>query len=106
MEAISNIISGISQRLLGNRPAVLEEEKPDKLLTLEEAHQDWQAALSFFDHVSEAGLIEHAIYNLNAAEERYYFLLNEARKENITNPIMKEDPAAEGEGKEEQKEDA
>ncbi|MGI5875497.1 MAG: DUF2508 family protein [Dethiobacteria bacterium] len=104
MEAIGNIIASISQKLLGNRVEVCEEEKPDKLSVLEEAHQDWQAALSFFDRVNEPGLIEHAIYNLNAAEKRYHFLLNEARKEKLTNPILGEHSLVEG-GKY-QKEDA
>ena len=56
-----------------------------------------------FDRVNEPGLIEHAIYNLNAAEKRYHFLLNEARKEKLTNPILGDSLV---EGGKYQKEDA
>lgn len=69
----------------GNLPA---RELPvaaasETLDTVEQAHKEWVAAQAYFDSVTDPGLIDHAIFLMTAAEKRYMFLLNEARREGL-----------------------
>ncbi|NLA04583.1 MAG: DUF2508 family protein [Firmicutes bacterium] len=48
---------------------------------VEQARQDWQCARERFDQISDPDLIDHAIYDLEAAERRYVYLLKKAREE-------------------------
>ena len=83
MKDLSNFLIEISQKLLGEKHEVtIEESYEHNLSLLEKARQDWLAAIALFNNVCEEDLIDHAIYNLNAAERRYVFLLKEARKKN------------------------
>lgn len=81
MGDLSNFFIEVSQKLLGEKHEIIAEESDEHdLLLLERARQDWLAAIALFNSVCERDLIDHAIYNLNAAERRYVFLLKEARK--------------------------
>lgn len=83
MKDLSNFVNEISQRLLGEKHEIKTEESDEHdLAILEKARQEWLAAIALFNSVSEKDLIDHAIYNLNAAERRYVFLLKEARRKN------------------------
>ncbi|NLG87293.1 MAG: YaaL family protein [Firmicutes bacterium] len=48
---------------------------------IEEAHLEWQRARRFFESVTDPDLIDYAIYNLQAAERRYAYLLKLVRQE-------------------------
>ena len=43
------------------------------------AHQEWKYARLYFDSVTDPDLIDHAIYNLEATEKKYTYLLKKAR---------------------------
>lgn len=47
---------------------------------VEEARRQWVAARKFFDNVIEPELIDYAVFSIGAAEKRYMFLLDEARR--------------------------
>ena len=82
MKTLAHFLTELSQKLLGEKCTVFPaDNEPDNLLLIEKAKQDWLAALALFNNVSEKELIDHAIFNLNAAERRYVFLLKEARQE-------------------------
>lgn len=50
---------------------------------LEEARKDWKLSRAYFDDVTENELIDHAIYTMEAAEQRYAYLLKKAKEEKV-----------------------
>ena len=48
---------------------------------VEQARLEWQLARRFFEAATDPDLIDYAIYNLQAAERRYAYLLKLARQE-------------------------
>ncbi len=84
MKTINRLLNGLSDRLMGERDVVTEEEKMDLPALVEQARKDWLVALAFFENVSEKELVDQAIYNLNAAERRYVLLLSEAKQEMLS----------------------
>jgi hypothetical protein len=46
---------------------------------IEMAHREWKYARLYFDSVTDPDLIDHAIYNLEATEKKYTYLLKKAR---------------------------
>ncbi len=45
------------------------------------AKQEWLWAVEYFHEVSEPGLVDYAVYSLQAAERKYMYLLDKAREE-------------------------
>lgn len=58
----------------------------DFFALVEEARQEWQAAMSYFNYIVEPDLVDHAIFAMVAAEKKYMFLLKKARKEGYCLP--------------------
>lgn len=50
---------------------------------VEEARREWVAARNYFDHVVDPDLIDFAVLSIGAAEKRYMFLLDEARRAGV-----------------------
>lgn len=46
-----------------------------------QALDDWQAAVSYFDRVSDPDLVEYASFQIEAARRKYECLLRRARSE-------------------------
>ena len=53
----------------------------DHFTMVEQARLEWRSARNRFDQISDPDLIDHAIYDLEAAERRYIYLLKKAREE-------------------------
>ena len=70
----------LSRRFREEKQETMSSGLPSHDELVESAKQEWQAAQSLFDNVSEADLIDHAIYKLIATERRYIFLLQETRR--------------------------
>ncbi len=80
MKLLEMIKETLHPRLMGGRSGDLEKKEEyaeDHLI--ERARQEWLTALSIFDSVLEPELIDQAIYNINATERRYVFLLKEKK---------------------------
>lgn len=45
-----------------------------------EAYEEWQTIEQYFQQVADPDLIDHAIYLLKAAEEKYHICLGRVRK--------------------------
>ena len=45
------------------------------------AKQEWLSAVEYFHEVSEPDLVDYAVYSLHAAERKYMYLLDKARKD-------------------------
>lgn len=63
------------------------EERPvvpwpkDHFTMVEQARLEWRCARERFNQISDPDLIDHAIYDLEAAERRYVYLLKKAKEE-------------------------
>ena len=45
------------------------------------AKEEWLSAVEYFHEVSEPDLVDYAVYSLRAAERKYMYLLDKARKD-------------------------
>jgi len=65
----------------------MNEEQPEYHLELADAvraaKDEWYAAQSYFENVSEPELVDYAIYKLEAAKQKYLYLLKLAKKEGL-----------------------
>lgn len=59
------------------------EERQELLDMVQQAHKDWQIALNNYNHCSDPDFIDYSIYNIDAMEKKYVYLIKRARKENI-----------------------
>ena len=58
-----------------------EETDIDKMRdALNQAKHEWEFAQSYFDSVSDPDLVEFAIYNQRAAEQKYAYLIKQAKE--------------------------
>jgi hypothetical protein len=64
-------------------PATLARESFDLSAEVEAAKADWVAARQYFDTVTDPDLIDFAVYNMEAAQRRYTYLLKRARAEGV-----------------------
>ncbi|MHB9144047.1 MAG: DUF2508 family protein [Symbiobacteriia bacterium] len=83
-ETLLKALSTLPQRLVADEPAAVPAAQPLSFFELvEQARQDWVAARSYFETVSEPELVDHAIYLIEAAETRYMYLLHKARNQEL-----------------------
>lgn len=66
--------------------AAAKEKEKDFFDLVEEARQEWQAAMSHFNQVTDPDLVDHAIHAMEAAEKKYTFLLKKARQDGYRLP--------------------
>jgi hypothetical protein len=52
----------------------------DDYAALADAYQEWTAARTYFEQVTDPDLIDYAILSLQAAEKRYVYLWKKVRK--------------------------
>jgi len=93
VKGVNYFLIDLSQKLLGEKHEVSQGKIPvNNASLLEKAKMDWHAAISLFNNLADQDLVDHAIFNLNAAERRYAYLLKEARREHeIKNSISGEE---------------
>ncbi|MTI71344.1 MAG: DUF2508 family protein [Firmicutes bacterium] len=60
-----------------------EREDEELLKELKHAHTEWKNAETYFHSVAENDLIDHAIYNMEAAKRKYMYLLKKAREKDL-----------------------
>ncbi|MCG8482624.1 MAG: YaaL family protein [Clostridia bacterium] len=60
---------------------ITEEDKLIKML--QDAREDWQRAEARFQEVTDNDLIDHTIYDLQAAKTRYSYLLKMVKERGI-----------------------
>ncbi len=86
---MNSVLAGVIATVSTGLNLVLEgadsrQVNPPELLSLvEEAREEWAAARTYFDSVSEPDLIDHAVYVSQAAEKRYMYLLKQARSQGL-----------------------
>lgn len=73
-EALSGIIGNQNQ---------LNSNQQEYLETIDRAINDMKLAERYFQSVSDPDLVDHAIYQLEAARKKYIYLLKHARENGI-----------------------
>lgn len=59
------------------------DDNKDIYESLKKAKQDWENAKNIFENVSNPDLVDYAIYNVDAAEKRYMYLLKQIKNGNL-----------------------
>lgn len=57
------------------------QQQDDYYKLVEQARREWRDAKLRFEQISDPDLIDHAIYAIEAAEQRYIYLIKKAREE-------------------------
>ena len=61
-----------------------EKTEKEKILErLKEAQEEWKDKEEYFQSVTEADLVDHAIYELEASKIKYIYLLKKIKETNI-----------------------
>lgn len=58
---------------------VKQAEDPLQAQRIQEALRAWKDSIAFFENVSDPALIDYAVYDMEAAQKRYMFLLKNVR---------------------------
>lgn len=57
------------------------DNNKDLYISLENAKKEWEEAKNIFENASEPDLVDYAIYNIEAAERKYVYLLRKIKSE-------------------------
>lgn len=71
-----NIVSNIEQKDKESKKDIEE----DIYGLIQKAHNEWKMAKNIFNNASEPDLIDFAIYNMEAAEKKYVYLMKKAKE--------------------------
>lgn len=77
------ILSELQKRLSNIQ---FKQDKPDEvhlMKMLEQARREWHLSKAYFNAVTDTDLIDHAIFTMDAAEQRYSYLLKKAKAERL-----------------------
>lgn len=64
-------------------PLALREPEalpPERREQIQEALREWQAATAYFENVADPALVDYAVFDMEAAQKRYMYLLKGAGK--------------------------
>ncbi|HHX87993.1 MAG TPA: DUF2508 family protein [Firmicutes bacterium] len=81
MNWLRKMIDLISEIFLADKELLPPEPSDSCYQSVRQAWQEWQDAKQYFNQVSDPGMVDYAIYSLQAAERRYIYLLHKARQE-------------------------
>ncbi len=56
------------------------EAKPEVIRAVDAARLEWERARAYFDNVTDPDLVDHATYEIKAAERKYVYLLRRAQE--------------------------
>lgn len=72
------------QKMILNAKFKREKSSETHLMQmLEDARREWNLSKAYFNAVTDADLIDHAIFTMDAAEQRYTYLLKKAKAERL-----------------------
>lgn len=78
---LRNKVENIYTKIFNPENLISEDEKLINML--QDAHEDWKRAEARFQEVTDTDLIDHTIYDLQAAKTRYSYLLKMAKDKGI-----------------------
>jgi hypothetical protein len=59
------------------------EAKDEAFINIENAKKEWEDAKNIFENVSQPDLVDYAIYKVEAAEQKYIYLLKQYKNNNL-----------------------
>ncbi|NLJ57743.1 MAG: YaaL family protein [Tissierellia bacterium] len=81
---MNGIQSKISiKNIIRNFKVKRETEKDEMYINIENAKKEWEDAKNIFENVTQPDLVDYAIYKVEAAEQKYIYLLKQYRKKNL-----------------------
>ncbi|HHX24307.1 MAG: DUF2508 family protein [Tepidanaerobacteraceae bacterium] len=84
-DEIIRIFSELSSRLLSNNDECAIDTPQIQLTDeIKKAYQDWVRAQKYFQWVCDPELVDHAIFQEEAARKKYIYLLNKAKNQGIS----------------------
>lgn len=83
LKKVTDFLLNISSYFFPSEEKAVSLPQEDYFDLVEQARQEWESARDRFNQISDPDLIDHAIYNLGAAERRYVYLLKQARKKGL-----------------------
>lgn len=85
-ETVAGYVDVVTDYLCGRDMDHVRPPTPEQIslaAAVERARQEWLTARAYFDTVTDPRLVDYAIYSIGAAEKRYMFLLDEARRQGV-----------------------
>ena len=85
-KTLARYVDAVADYFLGHGADEVRPPAPDRtslLAAVEDARREWLMARTYFDHVTDPRLVDYAIYCIGAAEKRYMYLLDEARRHGV-----------------------
>lgn len=81
-------MSSISNKVFLLKDIVNNQEENGKnkdnlYINLKNAKKEWENAKNIFENVSDPDLVDYAIYNVDAKEKRYMYLLKQIKNGNV-----------------------
>lgn len=76
----STVVDLIASQIIVEEKVADRSKVPGFLEAIEAARREWVSAKAYFDNVTEADLVDHAIFTIEAAEKKYMYLLKRARE--------------------------
>lgn len=73
--SIKSILESFKQK---NKP-----EDDEMFINIENAKKEWEDAKNIFENVSQPDLVDYAIYKVEAAEQKYIYLLKQYKSNNL-----------------------
>ncbi|HBC31485.1 MAG TPA: DUF2508 domain-containing protein [Clostridiales bacterium] len=73
--SIKNILENFKQK---NKP-----EDDEMFINIENAKKEWEDAKNIFENVSQPDLVDYAIYKVEAAEQKYIYLLKQYKSNSL-----------------------
>ena len=67
-------------QVIGQQPLAEERDFFDQV---KQAHREWQIALNNYNYCEDPDFIDYSIYNIDAKEKKFVYLIKRARKEKI-----------------------
>lgn len=84
-----NKLLNISNQFIVNEEEVEVPQEQSMLNIIEEARKEWLDAKKVFEEVSDPDLVDHLIYQMEASQKKYMYLLKKAKQDNVYNEDIK-----------------
>ncbi len=84
LKKLTELLKSYSQYLFPSEKQPAVTWPVDHFTMVEQARLEWRYARERFNQISDPDLIDHAVYDLEAAERRYVYLLKKAKEEGAT----------------------
>jgi len=84
---LMGLVSNIIGKPVTNDNLARRDEKTELMENIKRAHEEWMAARSYFESVTDPYLIDYAVLAVEAAEKKYTYLMNKAREYDLKGDI-------------------